>query len=478
MTTYYTFSGVPIAGSRGVSSLLRTEFTTIQTAFATVNTEMTAKGAIAGQVWTGVHNFSGATSVSVPTPSSGSHAVNKTYADSLAMNAALPAQTGNSGKSIITDGSNASWGVSGVAGGGTGISSYTIGDILYASGATTLSKLAASTAGYVLTSGGAGVAPSWARIGTLDRRAITTTDTVGTADIGNLIDCTSGTFTLTFAAAATLGDKATGYIQNSGTGDVTLEGDGAETVDGLTNYIMYPGEVRQWYVEGSTIKTIVVQPFYKTFTASGTFTKPPGYSRFGFNLWGAGGSGRKDSGLNNKTGGCGGSCAVGELPAASVSTTETITIGSGGAAQTVNASDGNAGGNSSIGSLVTAYGGAGGVNAASLAGPSPFISGIAFASSHVLGGSTTNAPAFLAGGGGNTSTSTSRTIWGGAAGGSITSGDTLINDASTVFGGARGDAVLAANGTDGTAPGGGGGATKSGGQSGAGARGEARIWGI
>lgn len=39
--------------------------------------------------------------------------------------------------------------------------SYTTGDILYASDASTLSKLAASTSGYVLTSNGAGVAPSW-----------------------------------------------------------------------------------------------------------------------------------------------------------------------------------------------------------------------------------------------------------------------------------------------------------------------------
>lgn len=46
--------------------------------------------------------------------------------------------------------------------GGTGIGSYTIGDLLYASGATTLSKLAAGTANYVLTSGGIGVAPAWA----------------------------------------------------------------------------------------------------------------------------------------------------------------------------------------------------------------------------------------------------------------------------------------------------------------------------
>lgn len=45
--------------------------------------------------------------------------------------------------------------------GGTGQTSYTTGDILYASSSTALSKLAASTSGFVLTSNGAGVAPTW-----------------------------------------------------------------------------------------------------------------------------------------------------------------------------------------------------------------------------------------------------------------------------------------------------------------------------
>ncbi len=45
--------------------------------------------------------------------------------------------------------------------GGTGITSYTIGDLLYASASTTLSKLADVATGSVLISGGVGVAPSW-----------------------------------------------------------------------------------------------------------------------------------------------------------------------------------------------------------------------------------------------------------------------------------------------------------------------------
>jgi hypothetical protein len=45
--------------------------------------------------------------------------------------------------------------------GGTGILSYAVGDMLYASGATTLAKLSAGTSGYALMANGAGVAPSY-----------------------------------------------------------------------------------------------------------------------------------------------------------------------------------------------------------------------------------------------------------------------------------------------------------------------------
>lgn len=49
--------------------------------------------------------------------------------------------------------------------GGTGLSSYTIGDLIYASGTTTLAKLADVATGNALISGGVGVAPSWGKIG-------------------------------------------------------------------------------------------------------------------------------------------------------------------------------------------------------------------------------------------------------------------------------------------------------------------------
>lgn len=48
--------------------------------------------------------------------------------------------------------------------GGTGLTSYTVGDIIYASGATTLSKLAGVATGNVLLSGGVATAPSWGKV--------------------------------------------------------------------------------------------------------------------------------------------------------------------------------------------------------------------------------------------------------------------------------------------------------------------------
>lgn len=46
---------------------------------------------------------------SAAVPTSGSHLVNKTYADALVFASALPTQTGNAGKFVTTDGTTASW---------------------------------------------------------------------------------------------------------------------------------------------------------------------------------------------------------------------------------------------------------------------------------------------------------------------------------------------------------------------------------
>jgi len=83
---------------------------------------------------------------------------------------------GTSGYAFVSGGASAapSWsqisltaGVTGtlpVGNGGTGLTTYAIGDLLYASGTTTLSRLADVATGNVLLSGGVGVAPSWGQV--------------------------------------------------------------------------------------------------------------------------------------------------------------------------------------------------------------------------------------------------------------------------------------------------------------------------
>ena len=76
----------------------------------------------------------------------------------LAINAA-------DGKLFYKDSTNAlqviAWKTTPATAGGTGQTSYAVGDLLYASTTTALSKLAAGTATHVLTSNGPGTAPSW-----------------------------------------------------------------------------------------------------------------------------------------------------------------------------------------------------------------------------------------------------------------------------------------------------------------------------
>ena len=63
--------------------------------------------------------------------------------------------------------------------------------------------------------------------------------------------------------------------------------DGVETENGA--WIMYPGELRLFLCNGLDIVSRVIQPFYKVFTSSAIFYKPPGYRLFGGLLWAGGG---------------------------------------------------------------------------------------------------------------------------------------------------------------------------------------------
>jgi hypothetical protein len=80
----------------------------------------------------------------------------------------MPVLTGNANEIIVVNSSGTA--LTAIASlpattGGTGITSYTVGDLVYASASTVLSKLADVATGNALISGGVGVAPSWGKIG-------------------------------------------------------------------------------------------------------------------------------------------------------------------------------------------------------------------------------------------------------------------------------------------------------------------------
>lgn len=330
---------------------------------------------------------------------------------------------------------------------------------------------------------------------------------LGVADHAVIINITSGTFSQTFTAAATLGAKWTCVVKNSGSGIVTLDPNGSETIDGLTSYPMYPGEVRLIQCSGSAFSSVVLKGFSYVATATGatTFTKPPGYTRFGGLIWGGGGSGGYQSGGGVPGGGGGGGCTPFDFAAADMGASATITIGAGGASKgTIGA--GNSGGNSTIAltsKTITAYGGGGGgYNTAPGQGGGGGGGGILGAGNQnasnstvgVVGGdpylplATTGSLASPGWGGGNgqgsDSSKLSGSVYGGGGGGynggvggnSVyggAGGSNGTTSATSIFGGNGGNT----NSVDGIQPGGGG-AGKASAASGKGGDGQCIIWGI
>lgn len=65
--------------------------------------------------------------------------------------------------------------------------------------------------------------------------------TATTADRGKLIQATSGTWTLSLPAAATAGLGFSILVRNSGSGVITLDGNGSETINGATTVALQSG---------------------------------------------------------------------------------------------------------------------------------------------------------------------------------------------------------------------------------------------
>lgn len=86
------------------------------------------------------------------------------------------------------------------------------------------------------------------------RSARTSNTALAVADLGALIDA-SGTWTQTLVAAATLGAGWSCWFANSGTGTITIDPNGSETIDGRTTITAYPGESFLIQCDGTAFHT-------------------------------------------------------------------------------------------------------------------------------------------------------------------------------------------------------------------------------
>jgi len=113
--------------------------------------------------------------------------------------------TGITGVGTLTAGT---WNATtiGVAYGGTGLTTYTAGDLIFASGSTTLSKLALGTNTFVLVAGAS--APEYVAQSTLSVGSATTA--TNATNVATTATSTNADFFIPFVAASTTGNQALG----------------------------------------------------------------------------------------------------------------------------------------------------------------------------------------------------------------------------------------------------------------------------
>jgi hypothetical protein len=213
----------------------------------------------------------------------------------------------------------------------------------------------------------------------------------------------------------------------------------SDLLSGVVYRAVYDGTRYQLQTGGGSI---VIKT--QSFSASGTYTPDPNMKYCEVEAFGGGGGGASASTNSGGGGGGAGEQATSVLTAADIGASKTVTIGTGGAA------DSN-GGNTSLGSLVVANGG---------------LAGNGSASQTAGGGGL--------GGSGGTGQKLFRGAPGGSGGGTLSGSQSAPGGSGGGSGGGIGR--RATNGTDGQANSGGGGAGGSGTSSSGGAGGSGFIW--
>ena len=140
--------------------------------------------------------------------------------------------------STATTGAVTLAGTLGPTSGGTGLTSYTTGDIIYASATNTLSALADVATGNALISGGIGVAPSWGKIGLTTHVSGTLPVTNGGTGVATLSGVVFGNGASAFSVA-TGAEIATAIGATAITNATNAANVAVTTGSAATNYISF-----------------------------------------------------------------------------------------------------------------------------------------------------------------------------------------------------------------------------------------------
>lgn len=101
---------------------------------------------------------------------------------------------------------------------------------------------------------------AFAYTGSIIRTPRTSNYQLVAADFGRLVDCTSGSFTVSTLSAAVLGAGWFCWVQNSGSGSITIDPAGTETIDGQTTDTLLSGQFLRIVSDGTNFFTMDSQP--------------------------------------------------------------------------------------------------------------------------------------------------------------------------------------------------------------------------
>lgn len=194
--------------------------------------------------------------------------------------------------------------------------------------------------------------------------------TVDLTDRGRLIACT-GTWTLTLPAAATAGAGFAVAVANVGTGFITIDPAGTETIGGQATGAVSPNAClivactgSAWVITGASSGRGM-----QVFTSSGTFVAPAGVTSVKVSVVGGGGNGGSATrtagfGSTSGGGGGGGGVAIGIVSGSALTQSIAVTVGAAGQTSSFGQllqATGGGNGASISGFLGSGAGGAGGV---------------------------------------------------------------------------------------------------------------------